>query len=233
MSLSWIEDAKHRAVLKALEPIKTGWIIGLGSGSTMSYAVKELTRLRRARHIEVVVVPTSYQIESLAIAHGLVIKSINEVGTIDYAIDGADQVQEGSLNVIKGGGGAMLREKIIDSAAKTLAIVVHAPKLSKYLGGNQTVPLEVLPFAHKYVQSRIVKLGGRAKLRESASKVGPVITDNGNFLLDADFGRIQNPTVLERRLKTIPGLLETGLFLNMVDKVYVGLNNGVKLLAAK
>ena len=233
MSLSWIEDAKHRAVLKALEPIKTGWIIGLGSGSTMSYAVKELTRLRRARHIEVVVVPTSYQIESLAIAHGLVIKSINEVGTIDYAIDGADQVQEGSLNVIKGGGGAMLREKIIDSAAQTLAIVVHAPKLSKYLGGNQTVPVEVLPFAHKYVQSRIVKLGGRAKLRESASKVGPVITDNGNFLLDTDFGRIQNPTLLERHLKAIPGLLETGLFLNMVDKVYVGLNNGVKLLTAK
>jgi len=233
MSLSWIEDAKHRAVLKALEPIKTGWIIGLGSGSTMSYAVKELTRLRRARHIEVVVVPTSYQIESLAIAHGLVIKSINEVGTIDYAIDGADQVQEGSLNVIKGGGGAMLREKIIDAAAQTLAIVVHAPKLSKYLGGNQTVPLEVLPFAHKYVQSRVVKLGGRPKVREGVSKVGPVITDNGNFLLDADFGRIQNPTLLERRLKAIPGLLETGLFLNMVDRVYVGSSNGVKVLAAK
>ena len=231
--MSWIEDAKHRAVLKALEPIKSGWIIGLGSGSTMSYAVKELTRLRRARHIEVVVVPTSYQIENLAIAHGLVIKSINEVGTIDYAIDGADQVQEGSLNVIKGGGGAMLREKIIDSAAQTLAIVVHASKLSKHLGGNQTVPVEVLPFAHKYVQSRIVKLGGRAKLRENASKVGPVITDNGNFLLDADFGRIRNPTLLERHLKAIPGLLETGLFVNMVDKVYVGLNNGVKLLTAK
>jgi len=233
MSLSWIEDAKRRAVLKALEPIKTGWIIGLGSGSTMSYAVKELTRLRRARHIEVAVVPTSYQIENLAIAHGLDIKSINEVRTIDYAIDGADQVQEGSLNVIKGGGGAMLREKIIDSAAQTLAIVVHAPKLSKYLGGNQTVPVEVLPFAHRYVQSRIVKLGGRAKLRESANKVGPVITDNGNFLLDADFGRIRNPTLLERHLKAIPGLLETGLFLNMVDKVYVGSNNGVKLLTAK
>ena len=233
MSLSWIEDAKRRAVLKALEPIKTGWIIGLGSGSTMSYAVKELTRLRRARHIEVAVVPTSYQIENLAIAHGLDIKSINEVRTIDYAIDGADQVQEGSLNVIKGGGGAMLREKIIDSAAQTLAIVVHAPKLSKYLGGNQTVPVEVLPFAHRYVQSRIVKLGGRAKLRESANKVGPVITDNGNFLLDADFGRIRNPTLLERHLKAIPGLLETGLFLNMVDKVYVGSNNRVKLLTAK
>lgn len=233
MILPWIEDAKHRAVLKALEPIKTGWVIGLGSGTTMSYAVKELARLRRARHIEVVVVPTSYQIENLAIAHGLTIKSINEVGTIDYAIDGADQVQQGSLNVIKGGGGAMLREKIIDSAAQTLVIVVHATKLSKYLGGNQTVPVEILPFAYKYVQSRIIKLGGRAKLRESTSKMGPVITDNGNFLLDADFGLIQNPERLERRLKAIPGLLETGLFLNMVDKVYVGSINGVKLLTAK
>ena len=231
--MSWIEDAKYRAVLKALEPIKAGWIIGLGSGSTMTYAVKELSRLRRARRIEVAVVPTSYQIENLAIAHGLLIKSINEVGTIDYAIDGADQVQEGPLNVIKGGGGAMLREKIIDSAAQTLAIVVHATKLSKYLGGKQTVPVEVLPVAYKYVQSRITTLGGRATLRESENKVGPVITDNGNFLLDADFGQIQNPALLERHLKAIPGLLETGLFLNMVDTVYVGLNNGVKRLSAK
>ena len=231
--MSWIEDAKRRAVLKALEPIKTGWVIGLGSGSTMSYAVKELSRLRRARHIEVTVIPTSYQIENLAIAHGLVIKSINEVGTIDYAIDGADQVQEGSLNVIKGGGGAMLREKIIDSAAQTLVIVVHATKLSKHLGGKQTVPVEVLPFAYKYVQSKITKLGGRATLRESENKAGPVITDNGNFLLDADFGQIQNPTLLERHLKAIPGLLETGLFLNMADAVYVGLNNSVKRLSAK
>ena len=233
MILSWVEDAKRRAVLKALESIKTGWIIGLGSGSTMSYAVKELAALRRARHIEITVVPTSYQIEGLAIAHGLPIRGINEVGTIDYAVDGADQVEEGTLNVIKGGGGAMLREKIIDSAAHKLAIVIHESKITKHLGINQTIPVEVHPFAYKYVQSRIVKLGGRPKLRHSTNKVGPVITDNGNFLLDADFGIIHNPALLERRLKAIPGLLETGLFLNMADKVYVGLKDDVRLLTVK
>ena len=159
---------------------------------------------------------------------------MNEAFTIDYAIDGADQVERTSLNLIKGGGGAMLREKIVDSAARRLAIVVDESKLSRHLGGKQPVPLEVSPFAHKYVQTRITVMGGRAKLREGAGKVGPVITDNGNFVLDADFGKIANPTRLERRLKSIPGLLETGLFVNMADVVYVGLNNGeVKLLGTK
>ncbi len=234
MNLSWIEEAKRKAVLRALEPIKNGWIVGIGSGSTTAHAVAELGRITKARKLEVSIVPTSHQIENLAIAHGLRILSMNEAFTIDYAIDGADQVERTSLNLIKGGGGAMLREKIVDSAARRLAIVVDESKLSRHLGGKQPVPLEVSPFAHKYVQTRITVMGGRAKLREGAGKVGPVITDNGNFVLDADFGKIANPTRLERRLKSIPGLLETGLFVNMADVVYVGLNNGeVKLLGTK
>jgi ribose 5-phosphate isomerase A len=136
-----------------------------------------------------------------------------------------------SLNLIKGGGGALLREKIVDSAARKLAIVVDETKLSKHLGGEQLVPLEVLPFAHKSIQIQVTRIGGRAKLREGAGKIGPVVTDNGNFLLDADFGRIENPARLQRRLKAIPGLLETGLFLNMADIVYVGRQTGeVELL---
>ncbi len=234
MNLSWIEEAKRKAVLRALEPIKNGWIVGIGSGSTTAHAVAELGRITKARKLEVSIVPTSHQIENLAIAHGLRILSMNEAFTIDYAIDGADQVERTSLNLIKGGGGAMLREKIVDSAARRLAIVVDESKLSRHLGGKQPVPLEVSPFAHKYVQTRITVMGGRAKLREGAGKVGPVITDNGNFVLDADFGKIANPTRLERRLKSIPGLLETGLFVKMADVVYVGLNNGeVKLLGTK
>ncbi len=234
MNLSWVEEAKRKAVLRALEPIKNGWIVGIGSGSTTAHAVAELGRITKARKLEVSIVPTSHQIENLAIAHGLRILSMNEAFTIDYAIDGADQVEQTSLNLIKGGGGAMLREKIVDSAARRLAIVVDESKLSKHLGGKQPVPLEVSPFAHKYVQTRITVMGGRAKLREGAGKVGPVLTDNGNFVLDADFGKIANPTILERRLKSIPGLLETGLFIKMADVVYVGLNNGeVKLLGTK
>ena len=224
--LSWIEGAKRKAVLKALEPIKNGWVVGIGSGSTTAYAVSELGRITKARKLELSIVPTSHQIENLAVDHGLRVLSMNEACTIDYAIDGADQVERTSLNLIKGGGAAMLREKIVDSAARTLAIVVDERKLCNHLGGKQTVPLEVMPSAYRYVQSRIVRMGGRAQLREGTGKVGPVVTDNGNFVLDADFGSIDRPDALERRLKLIPGLLETGLFIKMADIVYVGLSNG-------
>lgn len=226
MSLSWIEGAKRKAVLKALEPLKNGWIVGIGSGSTTAYAVSELGRITKTGKLEVSIVPTSHQIENLAIAHGIRIVSLNEASTVDYAIDGADQVEEVSLNLIKGGGGSMLQEKIVDSAARKLAIVVDETKLSRHLGGKRPVPLEVLPSAYRHVQSRIVRMGGRAKLRESGGKVGPVVTDNGNFVLDADFGRISEPSALERRLKSIPGILETGLFIKMADVVLVGLSDG-------
>lgn len=231
MSLSWVERAKRNAVLKALQPVINGWILGLGSGSTIAYAVAELSRLTRDRNLELSVVPTSHQIENLAISHGLRIVSMNEAATVDYAIDGADQVELPSLNLIKGGGAALLREKIVASAARKLVIVVDETKLSKHLGGTQPVPLEVLPFAHKFVQSEVTKMGGRARLREGAGKVGPIVTDNGNFVLDADFGRIHNPSILQRKLKNVPGLVETGLFLNMADVVYVGRRDGqVELL---
>jgi ribose 5-phosphate isomerase A len=224
--LSWVEGAKRKAVLRAVQPIKNGWIVGLGSGSTMAYAVAELERLMKGRKLEFSVVPTSHQIENLAVSHGLRILSMNEAFTIDYAIDGADQVEMPSLNLIKGGGGALFREKVVDSVARRVAIVVDETKLSKHLGGAQQVPLEVLPFAHRHVQIQVTKMGGKAKVREGDGKVGPVVTDNGNFVLDADFGRIENARLLERRLKALPGLIETGLFLGLADVVYVGRRNG-------
>jgi len=228
--LSWIEDAKRKAVLKAMQPIRSGWVIGLGSGSTTAYALAEISRLVRSRRFDLSVVPTSHQIENLAISHGLTIRTMNEVHTVDYAVDGADQVEVPSLNVVKGGGGAMLREKIVDSAADKLAIVVDERKLTKHLGDRQPIPLEVLPFAYKTVQVEITKMGGRARLRESEGKIGPVITDNGNFILDADFGRINHPAQLDRKLKLLPGVLETGLFIKMADYVYVGRRNGTVYL---
>lgn len=226
MKLASIEDAKRRAVLKALQPIKNGWIIGLGSGTTTAYALAEIARLSRARHFELSVVPTSHQIENLAISHGLRIKTMNEAHTVDYAIDGADQIEVPSLNLIKGGGAALLREKVVDSAAHKLAIVVDETKIVKHLGDKQPIPLEVFPFAYKSVQVRLTNMGARARLRESIGKVGPVITDNGNFILDADFGRLENPSRLNRQLKMLPGLVETGLFLKMADRVYVGRGDG-------
>ncbi|HKM51216.1 MAG TPA: ribose-5-phosphate isomerase A, partial [Candidatus Bathyarchaeia archaeon] len=124
--------------------------------------------------------------------------------------------------------------KLVDTAALDLAVVVDESKVSKHLGGKQSIPLEVLPLAYKYVQSVVARMGGRAKLRESLGKAGPVITDNGNFILDADFGKIQNAVPLERRLKAIPGILETGLFLGLTKQVYVGLRTGkVKVLKTR
>jgi len=226
MKLTSTEDAKRRAVLKALQPIKNGWIIGLGSGTTTAYALAEIARLSRAKGFELSIVPTSHQIENLAISHGLRIKSMNEAHTVDYAIDGADQVEVPSLNLIKGGGAALLREKVIDSAAHRLAIVVDETKIVKHLGDKQPIPLEVFPFAYKWVQTKLTNMGARARLRESGGKVGPVITDNGNFILDADFGKLENPSRLDRQLKMLPGLVETGLFLKMADRVYVGRGDG-------
>ena len=224
--MSWIEDAKRNAVLKAIEPVKNGWVIGLGSGSTMAYAVRELARLQRDRRMEFSVVPTSYQMEHIAISHGLRITSLNEIARVDYAIDGADQVRDGSLDLVKGGGGALLREKIVDSSARSFVAVVDQLKVVDYLGGKQLIPLEVLPFAYRYVRSEVAKMGGKTKVRESSGKMGPVITDNGNFLVDVDFGRVESPSKLERGLKSIPGVLETGLFVRMVDRVFVGQRNG-------
>jgi ribose 5-phosphate isomerase A len=198
----------------------------MGSGTTTAYALAEISRLAKTRAFDLSIVPTSHQIEELAIAHGLRIRTLNEIHTVDYAIDGADQVEIPSLNVVKGGGGAMLREKIVDSAAHTLAIVADERKLTKHLGEKQPIPLEVLPFAYKSIQVRITKMGGRARLRESAGKAGPVVTDNGNLILDADFGRIAHAAELDHELKMLPGLLETGLFLNMADCIYVGRKNG-------
>jgi ribose 5-phosphate isomerase A len=224
--LSWIEDAKRKAVLRSLQPIKNGWIIGIGSGSTTAYAISELGRMTKSGRLDVSIVPTSHQVENMAIVHGIRIVSMNEAHTVDYAIDGADQVEQITLNLIKGGGAAMLREKVVDSAARRLAIVVDQTKITKHLGGKQTIPLEVLPFAYKSVQASVTRMGGRARLRESAGKAGPVITDNGNFVLDADCGKIDNPRALDNRLRAIPGVLETGLFINMADEVYVGKRSG-------
>ena len=224
--MTTIEDAKRKAVLKALEPIKSGWVIGLGSGTTMALMVAELARFARGRRLDLSVVPTSHQIENLAILHSLRILSLNEAVTIDYAIDGADQVEVPGLNLIKGGGAAMFREKVVDSAAHRVAIVVDERKLTKHLGQKQPIPLEVSPFAERFVQTRVTRMGGHARLREGTGKVGPTVTDSGNLILDADFGKLENPAALERKLKMVPGLVETGLFLNLADIVYVGRSDG-------
>ena len=216
---------KQLAVKKAIEQIRNGYIVGLGSGSTIEEGLKEIARVLKERNIDATFIPTSYQIELAAIRNGLRLGLFTEYPEPDVAIDGADEVDK-NLDLIKGGGGALLREKIVDSAAKKLLILVDEWKIVKELGEKQPVPLEVLPFAHQAVIRRISRLEGRPMLREGKGKLGPIVTDNGNFIVDADFGPIHNPRELEARLRSIPGVIETGLFIGLAHSVYVARGNG-------
>lgn len=225
--MNWRENAKKEAALSAIAHVKDGFIVGLGSGTTIIYALHELGRRMREEKLSVLGVPTSYQTFLLAVKYKIPLTTLHEHSRLDMVIDGADQVDE-KLNMIKGMGGALTREKIVASASKLNVIVIDETKLTKTLGVNQPVPVEFLPFALPVVDAKLRRLDGKPVLREATGKLGPVVTDNGNFIFDVDFGRITNPSKLNMALKEIPGVVETGLFIGMADVVYVGGRDGVR-----
>jgi len=225
----WREKAKQSAAREAVKHVESGFILGLGSGSTVAYAAKEIGRRIRREKLKVWAVPTSYQAFFLAIENKIPLTSLHEHPEIDLTIDGADQIDK-QLNMIKGRGGALTREKILASASKKVIIVADETKLTEKLGMNCPVPIEVLPFALPYVANKIKELGGKPVLRRARNKVGPVVTDNGNFITDTDFGIIDEPEKLQTKLKEIPGVVETGLFINIADIVFVGRKEEVKQL---
>jgi ribose 5-phosphate isomerase A len=231
--LSWVHAAKKAAIAKALDEVRDVRIVGIGSGTTLELLVPELANLVKAKDLELKLIPTSQQIEAAIAKTGLTVVSPNDVSEIDLVLDGADQVETQTLDLIKGGGAALTREKIVDCAAKKLIIVVDERKIAPRLGSGQAVPVEVIPFAHRLVMGTLVELAGTPELRRTKGS-GPVITDNGNFVIDVDFGPIEDAHTLDRRLKSIPGLVETGLFLDLTDRVYIGLKDGkVKVLETK
>jgi ribose 5-phosphate isomerase A len=231
--LSWVEAAKKAAIAKALEEVRDGQIVGIGSGTTLELLVPELANLVKAKDLELKLIPTSQQIEKAIAKTALTIVSPNDVSHIDLVLDGADQVETQTLDLIKGGGAALTREKIVDCAARKLIIVVDERKIAPELGSGQAVPVEVIPFAQRLVMGRLAELGGTPELRRSKGS-SPVMTDNGNFVIDVDFGPIKDAHALDFRLKSIPGLVETGLFLDLTDRVYIGLKDGkVKVLETK
>jgi ribose 5-phosphate isomerase A len=231
--LSWREDAKQRASLEAARLVKDGQIVGLGSGSTIYYLIEELGRRIRQEGLRIRCIPTSKQTESLARTCKINLTTLNEHPQIDIAIDGADQV-DSNLDLIKGKGGALTREKIVDSIARRLVIVVDETKLTDKLGLMQPVPIEVMPFALKPVTNIIKNIGGEPTIRLGTRTVSSTITeqyfktDNGNIIIDAEFGEIKAPAKMERKIKMIPGVIDNGLFVNMAHRVYVGTNSGVK-----
>jgi len=226
--LEWKNGAKKRAALEAVRHVKNNSVIGLGSGTTAAFAVREIGRRIREENLKVLGVPTSYQCFNLAVECGIRITTLKEHPQLDLDIDGADQI-DGGLDLIKGkGGGAIAREKVVASASRGMIVIADETKLTRRLGENESLPVEVLPFAEPLVTLRIKEIGGKPVLRERIDRTGPFVTDNGNFILDVDFGPIQNPRELDVRLKSIPGLIETGLFVDMADIAYIGTRDAVR-----
>jgi ribose 5-phosphate isomerase A len=197
----WIEKEKKNAALEAVKHVKDGFIV-----------------------------QTSYPDICLGVKKTIKITTLEEHPTLDLTIDGADQIDE-ELNLIKGMGGALAQEKIVAFASKELVIVADESKKVKVLGeNNHPVPVEVLPFAASIVMRKMREISGKPVLREGTGKIGPVITDNGNVIIDVEFGLIRDPMKLERRLKEFPGVVETGLFINMAKLAFLGKRSGVEKL---
>jgi ribose 5-phosphate isomerase A len=199
---------------KAVDYVKEGMVVGLGTGSTVFYTISKLGKLVQ-QGFSIKGIPTSKQTEKLAIDVGIPLVSLNEIDHIDLAIDGADEVNR-DLDLIKGGGGALLREKIIAKAAKTFIVVTDSHKNVDTLG-TFPLPIEVVPFGYEMTMKYIRELGGNPKLREKDGN--PFLTDNGNYIIDSSFQEINHPKELEKNLNLIPGVVDNGLFVGLADAV--------------
>jgi ribose 5-phosphate isomerase A len=225
--------ARKRAAMEAVKLVEDSFVVGLGSGSTMAFAIEYIGNRIRQKKMSVLGVPTSYQSSMLAVKHGIQLTNLNEHSSLDLTIDGADQI-DNELNLIKGMGGALTREKIVASASRRVVIVADQSKKVDVLGANNhPVPIEVLPFAVPLVVRRIKEIGGKPNLREGRKKVGPVVTDNGNVIIDAEFGPISAPLELDCKLIKLPGVIETGLFIGTASTIYIGKRTGVEELRKK
>ena len=225
--MSWRAEAKKRAAAKAIEHVESGMVLGLGSGSTAAEGIRALgERLRAGELTDVKGVPTSYQSIQEAVRARIPLTTLDEYPELDMGFDGADQLDHG-LNAIKGGGGALLREKIVASCCRLYILVADESKLTDMLGKDQPVTLEVHPIAVTPVLRRLEAMGAEATVRQAVGKLGPVVTDNGNNLVDALFGFIEEPRALNQRLHSVQGLLETGLFIGYADLAYIGTEDSV------
>jgi len=222
-------DAKRLAGEAAAELVKSNMVVGLGTGSTVAWTIKRLGERVKEEGLDFWGVPTSFQAENLAIASGIKLTTLNSHPILDLAIDGADQV-DASLFVIKGGGAAHTREKVVACSAKRFVIVADESKFVAKL--TWPVPVEVLPFALRLVERRLAELSGKPVLRLGKMKDGPVITDNGNFVMDVDFGVIVDPKSLAAKISPIPGVVEHGIFDNL-DELYLARAGGVERIGRR
>ncbi len=222
--MSDLQDRMKQAVAAAAtEQIQSGMVVGLRSGSTAALMIQALgAKLKSGELTDVVGVTTSFQGEVLAAELGIPLKSLNAIERIDLAIDGADEVDP-AFQLIKGGGACHVQEKLVAVRAERFVVVVDSTKLVDTLNLGFLLPVEVLPGAWRQVQAQLAALAGTANLRMAVKKAGPVVTDQGNLVLDVKFdGGISDPAALEAAINNLPGVLENGLFVNITDQVLVG-----------
>jgi ribose 5-phosphate isomerase A len=218
------DGAKRRAGESAADRVSDGQTVGLGTGSTAAHAIRALGRAVDAG-LDVRGVATSYASRELAREVGVPLVPLADVDAVDVAIDGADQVTAEGGDCLKGGGAAHAREKVVAAAADRLLLVVDPSKEVPVL--DHPVPVEVLPFARAAVAARVRGLGGDPTLRSADRKDGPVVTDNGNLVVDCAFGPLEDPAGLSATLSATPGVVEHGLFVDLADEVHVGYQDGV------
>ena len=216
---------KQSAAEIAVEEIQPGAIVGLGTGSTVYYVLLALGEKVRDG-LNITGIATSKQTEKFSAKQGIPLSTLAEHPVIDLTIDGADEIDP-SLNLIKGGGGALVREKIIAHASKRLVIVADASKSVSVLGTTFALPVEVLQFGWKATQAAINIICEKSTMRKNGEK--PYISDNGNYILDCRFDAIRQPAQIELQLNNLPGVVENGLFVNRTDKAIIGTTSGVEI----
>lgn len=221
-----ITEIKRKVGYLAAEQVKDGDVVGLGTGSTTHFFIEKLGDRIKDEELKILGIPTSYQSFFLAKDAKIQITTLEE-HDVDIAVDGADEVDP-NFNLIKGGGAAHTLEKIVDSSASKFVVIVDGSKMVNKLG-NFPVPVEVIPQASRPVRNHLIKMGGAPTMRMAEKKDGPVVTDNGNFIYDVKF-QVDDPRTMELELNSIPGVVENGIFTQVVDEVLVGTENGVKTL---
>jgi ribose 5-phosphate isomerase A len=223
------DEAKRRSAERAIEFVSDGQVVGLGTGSTARFAIEGLAR-RVREGLRIKGVPTSLATAKMAGEQGIALTGLNEVSAIDITIDGADEV-DGDFNMIKGGGGALTREKLVALASARRVIIVDETKRVRVLGAKWPVPVEVLPFAWRYSFSKLESLGSVPTLRLKGGV--PFETDNGNYILDCQFGPIADAASLEKKIKLVAGVVECGLFIAIADVLVIGSDSEVEVIEKK
>lgn len=225
---SAIDELKQAAANSAAAQLREGMVVGLGSGSTARFALETIGQ-RVKEGLRIIGIPTSERTAEQARNLGIPLSTLGEHSQIDVTIDGADEVELGTLNLIKGGGGNELREKIVATASSRLVIVVDESKVVRHLGDRARVPVEVAQFGWQATSRSLAKLSAKPALRLRSSGE-PFVTDGGNYILDCAFGQIESAAALQRELDGIVGVIEHGLFIGLASLVFVGTAGGVKRL---